>query len=517
MGLDLRGKRVTLIGLGTRAGGLGTALYLASQGAEVTVTDMRPADALAEPLAALAGLPIRFVLGRHQEQDFTPRRADLIVRNPGVPRRAPLLELARSHGIPIEMEMSLFCRACPAPIVGITGTKGKTTVSTLTGDLLRSTFPDVVVAGNMGVSALEQLPQLRPGVPVVIELSSWQLEALIEHGLAPQIAVLTLIAEDHLNTYDGFADYAATKRGIARHQRPGEWLVVNRDDPEAWRAAAETAATAVPFGEGDQGDDGAWRTAEGLLWRWQGVETRWPRPMSPALAGRHGARNALAALAAAMLAGANADAIPRGLEAFRGVKDRMETVAELDGVTFINDTTATAPAATVAALESLAGGRGQVHLLAGGADKGLDPSPLAEAAARHQARVYLFAGTATPALELALRGRGLTPCGPFAGMWEAVVAARSEAGPGDVILLSPGCASFGLFRDEFDRGDRFREAVDALPADRTPGEDSSSSTLLSSALTPHPQPFTPRSGEKGENQPSKEPPLLSKTGEGFVG
>jgi UDP-N-acetylmuramoylalanine--D-glutamate ligase len=371
------------------------------------------------------------------------------------------------------MEMSLFFRACPAPIVGVTGTKGKTTVTTLTGELLRSTFPDLVVAGNMGVSAVEQLPRLREEMPVVIELSSWQLEALIEHGLAPRIAVLTLIAEDHLNTYDGFADYAATKRGITRRQRPGDWLVVNRDDPEAWRAAGETAATVVPFGEGDRGD-GAWLTANGLLWRWQGVETRWPRPASAALAGRHGARNALAALAAAMLAGANRDAIEGGLEAFRGVRDRMETVAELDGVTFINDTTATAPAATVAALETLAGRRGQVHLLAGGADKGLDPTPLVEAATRHRAKVYLFAGTATPALESALRARGLTPCGPFSGMTEAVAAARREAEPGDVVLLSPGCASFGLFRDEFDRGDRFRESIATMQAGLTLGEPPSS-------------------------------------------
>ena len=462
MALDLRGKRVTLMGLGTRAGGVGVARYLTSQGAEVTVTDMRPPEALTEPLAMLVGLPIRFILGGHQERDFTPRQADLIVRNPGVPRRAPLLELARAHGIPIEMEMSLFFRACPAPIIGITGTKGKTTVSTLTGELLRSAFPDVVVAGNMGVSALEQLPRLHPEAPVVIELSSWQLEALIEHGLAPRIAVLTLIAEDHLNTYDGFADYAATKRGITRYQRPGDWLIVNRDDPEAWRAAGETAATVVPFGEGDRGDDGAWQTREGLLWRQRSVETRWPRPASPALVGRHGARNALAAMAAALLAGVNADAIGHGLEAFRGVKDRMETVAELDGVTFINDTTATAPAATVAALDALSQAAAQVHLLAGGADKGLDPSPLAEAAAHHHAKVYLFAGTATPALEVALREHGLTPCGPFAGMTEAVAAARREAKPGDIILLSPGCASFGLFRDEFDRGDHFRETVRSL-------------------------------------------------------
>jgi UDP-N-acetylmuramoylalanine--D-glutamate ligase len=496
MGYDLRGKRVTLIGLGTRAGGLGVARYLASQGAEVTVTDMRSAEALAESLAALAELPIRFVLGGHEERDFTPERADLIVRNPGVPRRAPLLELARSHGIPVEMEMSLFFRACPAPIVGITGTKGKTTVSTLTGQLLRPAFPEVVVAGNMGVSALEQLPRLRPESQVVIELSSWQLEALIEHGLAPRIAVLTLIAEDHLNTYDGFADYAGTKRGISRHQRPGDWLVVNRDDPEAWRAAGETAATVSPFGEGDQGEDGAWLTPEGLLWRWQGVETRWPRPTSRALAGCHGERNALAALAAAMLAGANPEAIARGLATFQGVKDRLEVVAEIDGVTFINDTTATAPIATVAALEAVTRRSSQLHLLAGGADKGLDPSPLAEAAARHRAKVYLFAGTATPALESELRTRDVTLYGPFAGMIETVTAARYEARPGDVVLLSPGCASFGLFRDEFDRGEQFRYAVAALGVDRQPGEDPSS-TDLHPTSAPHPQPFSPRSGEKG--------------------
>jgi UDP-N-acetylmuramoylalanine--D-glutamate ligase len=321
----------------------------------------------------------------------------------------------------------------------------------------------------MGVSALDSLPRLRSEVPVVIELSSWQLEALIEHGLAPRIAVLTLIAEDHLNTYDGFADYAATKRGIARHQRLGDWLVVNRDDPEAWRAAGETAATAVPFGGGDGGSDGAWLTTHGLLWRWKGVETSWPLPISPALAGQHGARNALASLAAAMLAGADSEAIASGLEAFRGVKDRMETVAEIDGVTFINDTTATAPIAVVAALDALNHRSGKVHLLAGGADKRLDPSPMAEAAARHDTAVYLFAGTATPALEGVLRNHGVAPLGPFDGMVEAVAAARRNARPGDVILLSPGCASFGLFRDEFDRGDRFRETVNALQAGRAQG------------------------------------------------
>jgi UDP-N-acetylmuramoylalanine--D-glutamate ligase len=349
------------------------ARYLVRQGAEVTVTDKRPAEELAEPLAELAGLSIRYVLGNHDERDFTPDGADLVVRNPGVPRRAPLLELARAHGIPIEMEMSLFFRACPAPIIGVTGTKGKTTVSKLTGDLLRATYPDVVVAGNMGISALDQLPRLHPDVPVVIELSSWQLESLIEHGLAPRIAVLTMIAEDHLNTYDGFADYAATKRGITRYQRAGDWLVVNRDDTEAWRVAQATAATVFPFGQGDRGDDGAWQTEQGLVCRWCGREQLWPLPLSPALAGRHGAHNALAALAAATLAEASAQSVAYGLARFRGVRDRMEQVAEIDGVIFINDTTATAPVAAAAALDALAdppprgrGGQGSRSVAVGG-------------------------------------------------------------------------------------------------------------------------------------------------------
>ena len=458
MASSLHGKRVTLLGLGTRQGGVGVARYLVRAGAVVTVTDRRSPEDLAESLAALADLPIRYVLGRHEERDFTPEGADLVMRNPGVPRRAPLLELARAHHIPVEMEMSLFFRACPAPIIGVTGTKGKTTVATLTGDLLRPTFPGVVVAGNMGISAVDRLPELRPDVPVVIELSSWQLEALLEHGLAPHIAVLTLIAEDHLKTYDDFADYAATKRGITRHQRPGDWLVVNRDDPEAWRAAEETAATVVPFGA-DDGSDGVWLTPEGMLWRWQGRESRWPLPRSSALAGRHGACNALAAIAAALLAGARIETIPAALEAFPGVKDRMERVAEIDGVTYINDTTATAPVATVAALQALESQEGRIHLLAGGADKGLDPAPLAEAAARAGALVYLFEGTATPGLDHALRERGGAPAGPFDSMEAAVGAARAASMPGDIVLLSPGCASFGLFRDEFDRGERFRDAV----------------------------------------------------------
>src|SRR5215203_1087114 len=226
------GVRATVMGLGTRAGGVGVARYLAEHGAAVTVTDLRSAELLGPSVAELEGLPIRFVLGRHDERDFLPSGTDMIVRNPGVPRRAPLLVAARAAGVPIEMEMSLFFRACPAPLIGVTGTKGKTSTSAICATILRAWDPTTVLAGNMGVTALGQLDSTTPVTPVVVELSSWQLESLIEHRLAPHIAVLTNISEDHLDHYDGFADYADTKRGIALHQSQADVLIVNADDPE---------------------------------------------------------------------------------------------------------------------------------------------------------------------------------------------------------------------------------------------------------------------------------------------
>lgn len=460
-GSQLAGKRVTVMGLGTRMGGLGVARYLAEQGAIVTVTDLKPATALTEPLRALDGLPIRFVLGYHDETDFTPAGADLIVRNPGVPRRAPLLQSARRHGLPVEMEMSLFFRVCPAPIIGITGTKGKTTTSTLCGMMLRAWRPDTILAGNMGISALGELARIGPETPVVLEISSWQLESLIEHGFAPRIAVLTNISQDHLNQYDGYEDYAATKRGITRHQGLDDVLILNAGNADTWKAAHEANARVIPFDLTDRGGDGAWLGADGeLIWREHGVELRFTLPDTPALAGRHNAANALAAMAAALTRGATPAAIRAGLAAFAGVKDRMERVAEIAGVTYINDTTATAPAAAIAALETLSGRR--VHLIAGGADKQTDLSALATLAATKAHAIYLLSGSATPHLQELMREAQAPVVGVFDSMSDAVAHAAAAAETDDVVLLSPGCASFGLFRDEFDRGERFRQAVARL-------------------------------------------------------
>ncbi|MDQ3167508.1 MAG: UDP-N-acetylmuramoyl-L-alanine--D-glutamate ligase, partial [Chloroflexota bacterium] len=447
-GMDLDGKRVTVMGLGTRGGGVGVSRWLAGQGALVTVTDGQPAGVLAESIAALDGLPIRYVLGGHRDEDFRPGGADLVVRNPGVPRRAPMLETARASGVPIEMEMSLFLRHCPAPVIGITGTKGKTTTASLCAVMLGEWEPTTVLAGNMGVSALGQLGRIGPETPVVLELSSWQVEGLIEHGISPAIAVITNIHEDHLDHYDDFADYAGVKRGLVAHQGREDTAVLNAADPEVWAVANESPARVVPFATADRGGPGAWGEGDRLVWRTGSGEVVFDRPAGLALAGTHGLANALAAMAAAMSRGATPEAVATGLRGFGGVRDRLEIVGEVGGVTYINDTAATAPAATAAAMDALAGRR--IHLIAGGADKRLDLAPLIAATGR-AASVILLAGTATERLlPLLAAGPGEPPPSPLREMGEAVRAAARNAATGDVVLLSPGCASFGLFRDEFD-------------------------------------------------------------------
>lgn len=448
------------MGLGTRAGGVGVARYFAEQGALVTVTDGKSAGELSDSLEALRGLPIELVLGGHQERLFTPEGADLVVRNPAVRRWSPWLAMARESGVPVEMEMSIFLQSSPAPVIGITGTKGKTSTSTLTAAILSAWRPGAVLAGNMGVSAVTLLKQIEPETPVVLEISNWQLEAMDERQIGPKIAVLTNIYEDHLDTYDGFDDYAATKRSIARHLAPDDTLIVNRDNAEAWRAAEATQAQVVTFGEIQPAGAGFWLENRLVCWELPGASGCVELPDRFVYQGTHQRLNAAAAMAAAVTRGADDSAIQAGLAAFKGVQDRSELVAEIDGVLFVNDTSATAPAAAIAALDVYPGRA--LHVIAGGFDKQLELDGLGAALAERAASILLLEGTATPRLMASIAVHGGSWLGPYVSMRAAVEAGAALASQSDVVLLSPGCASFGLFRDEFERGDRFREAVAAL-------------------------------------------------------
>jgi UDP-N-acetylmuramoylalanine--D-glutamate ligase len=448
------------MGLGTRAGGVGVARFFVEQGAIVTVTDGKRAEELTEPIAELAGLPVEFALGGHRDRHFTTEGADLVVRNPAVRRWSPYLAMARDSGVPIEMEMSIFLQASPAPVIGITGTKGKTSTSALTAAILRAWRPNTILAGNMGVSAVAYLSQIESETPVVLEISNWQLEGMDERSVGPKIAVLTNIHEDHLDTYDGFDDYANTKRSIGRHLGPEDTLVVNRDNAEAFRAAEESRARVISFGTMRPPDGGYWIEDRTICWKTSDSAGSVELPDRFVYQGMHQRMNAAAAIAAAIARGVDLEAVRAGLDDFQGVRDRAELVAEIDGVLYVNDTSATAPAAAIAALDSYPNRK--LHVIAGGFDKKLELAPLGHALAEKAASIILLDGSATPRLMETIREAGGSWLGPYDSMQQAVEVGSSLASTGDVVILSPGFASFGLFRDEFDRGDKFRDAVATL-------------------------------------------------------
>jgi UDP-N-acetylmuramoylalanine--D-glutamate ligase len=472
--MELRGTRSLVMGLGVHGGGVGVARFLASQGAIVTVTDLRPPEQLAPSLAALEGLPIRYVLGEHRPEDFAT--AELVVRNPGVPHSSPFLAIARAAGAAIEMEMSLFFRLCPGPILGVTGTKGKTTTTMLLGAMLAAQHPDTVVAGNLRVSALEALPRITPATPVVLELSSFALEGLGAAGLSPRYALITNIAPDHLDRYGSMSEYIAAKTQIWRHQASGDTLALPWGDATMASMAAEARADVVWFaGELPRQRGGApvagWRDGR-LLWASDG-ETLLCERGDVRLPGSHNLANVAAAAALALRFGISPERIRAAVREFGGVAHRLETLAVIDGVTFVNDSAATVPEAALAALASF---DAPIVLIAGGADKQLAFDRLARAIVGRARAVVLLQGSATPGLQEALRAAladrgGPAPQidGPYEDVGRAVRAAQRLARPGDVVLLSPGCASFGMFRNEFHRGDEFRRIVGELQRERQDG------------------------------------------------
>jgi UDP-N-acetylmuramoylalanine--D-glutamate ligase len=483
--MDIRGKRALVMGLGIHGGGLGVARFLADQGASVTVTDLRGPEQLQPSLDALADLPITYVLGQHRDEDF--RAADLVIRNPGVPRESRYLQIARAHGAAIEMEMTLFFRLCPGPILGITGTKGKTTTTLLTATMLREQYPSTVVAGNLRVSALEALPRITAGTPVVLELSSWQLEGLGEAKLSPNYACVTNISPDHLDRYGSMEAYAEAKRQILAHQQPGDLVVLNYDDPLQSEWAANAPGRIVWFArrqeEYDLGDRPLMIYGEtGVLW----LDASLPHDQTMTvervleieqigLPGQHNLANVAAAAALAKSFGVSNAHIRSAIRNFAGVEHRLEFVREIDGVRYINDTAATAPEAAIAALRSF---DRPIVLIAGGADKNLPFEDLALEIGRRAKAIVLLQGTATLRLQRELKMKneelrdqlGETQFSILNSQFsivyddftQAIEAARALAAPGDVVLLSPGCASFGMFRNEFHRGEEFRRIVGEL-------------------------------------------------------
>jgi UDP-N-acetylmuramoylalanine--D-glutamate ligase len=462
---DLKNKRVLVFGLGVHGGGLGVAKWLVTQGARVTVTDLKHAEELRSTLDALSGLPIEYVLGEHREQDFLS--ADLIVRNPGVPRESKWLRLARERNIPIEMEMSLFVERLPrgaAQVIGITGTKGKTTTTLMTGAILKAANPKTVIAGNLRVSALELLGQIDAETPVVLELSSWQIEALAPHGTSPHIAAITNISPDHLNRYRDLDEYVEAKADLFRYQQPDDYIVLNFDNKLLTQLAPRALGQVVWTSAQHPLKEGAFRDGGDLVWKQRGATVKLIGVHDLTVAGEHNIANALTAIAIASIWGAEPEKIAMTLAEFHGVEHRQELVREIKGVRYINDTTATTPTAASAAIETFAANSHGIVLIAGGADKALDFLEMAEAIGSHVRALILLDGTATDKLASAVQSVGAraTIIGRYDDLQPAVERAKEIAHQGEVVLLAPGCASFGMFTNEFDRGARFKEIVNQL-------------------------------------------------------
>ncbi len=488
--------RVLIMGLGVHGGGLGTARWLLRQGASITITDMASAEALAEPLAALAraeqehGATIRYVLGEHRAEDFTSH--DMLVVNPAVRPDSPWIALARQTGLRIETQMTLFFRHCPGPILGITGTKGKTTTTLLTGAMLRQQYPDTVVAGNLRISALEALDRITPTTPVVLELSSFQLVALGAAHLSPAYACVTNLSPDHLNYHGSMEDYAHAKQQIFLHQPDTGVLILNEDllpQQASGGRAAYDWADVVRAVRGRVRTFGArpGSTAHCRVTAHGQIELCGEHLLDRAdisLPGTHNLENVLAAAALARSFGISPEHIRAAVRDFGGVEHRLELVRSLDGVRYINDTTATNPTAACTALESL---DAPVVLLAGGSDKGLPFDTFAQRIVQRARVLILLSGSATEKLRQAVReymqmknqrqrAEHSLPRPPILGPYDdfaaAIRTARELAAPGDVVLLSPGCASFGMFRNEFHRGEEFRRIVQDELESRRPAEDS---------------------------------------------
>ncbi len=454
-GRALAGRRVVVVGLARS--GLAACRLLARLGACVTATDSKPAEGLPPEARALPDLGIALEAGGHPGTLLAD--ADLLVVSPGVPRFAPILAQARAAGIPVVGEVELAFWSTEASFAAVTGSNGKSTTTALLGALLRGTGIPATVAGNIGIPLCDVVPDLPAGHWVAAEISSFQLETTA--AFRPAVALLLNLAPNHLDRHADLEEYYGTKARIFAAQEAGDCAVLNADDPQVLARAGETRARRVAFSRRQPVRDGAC-LADGHIALARGGRAT---PVAPAgclrIPGAHNLENALAAAAAAAEIGARPAAMAAALAAFPGLEHRLEAVATVGGVRYVNDSKGTTVDAVGRSLESFPAG---ILLIAGGKDKGGDFRPL-RPLVRQRVKALILIGEARAKIREHLDGA--SPMAAADSMEGAVGAAAALAAPGDVVLLSPGCASFDMFRDYEDRGRAFKAAVAALKAGMT--------------------------------------------------
>ncbi len=430
-----KGKTVTLLGLGLLGRGVGDAAFLARHCAKVFVTDLKSAEELAASVAALTAYKnIEFFLGGHVDKIFSD--VDFVIKGAGVRLDHPSIALARRNNIPVYMSTALFARLSPLKTIGVTGTRGKTSTTCMIAEILKRAGEKVLLGGNIrGVSTLAQLPEASRYDIAVLELDSWQLQGFDDLKISPDIAVFTTLYPDHMNYYDGdMARYLRDKASIFRHQKAGDTLVTTQDITEQTTAERE-------------GYRGNWIIAQPL-----------PESFPMKIPGAHNRLNAGLAKAVGAICNIDEDIIDEALHNFEGVEGRLQYVGRWRERALYNDNNATTQDATLAALTAFP--PATVVLIFGGADKGLPIERLMDYIAQHRIRCVLLNGSGSDRVRHAL------PDIPVANtMPEAVKMARDISKPQDNIILSPAFASFGLFKNEYDRNDQFMAETHKMMAE----------------------------------------------------
>ena len=437
--IDLTGRKVTVVGLGRFGGGIGVTKWLCGQGAEVTVSDRASADELAGSIAQLEGLDVKLHLGEHDLDDFL--HADLLVVSPAIPQDIPPLQAAEKIGVPRTSEMNLFIERCPAPIVGITGSVGKSTTTAMVGEILARKFT-VHVGGNIGKSLLGDLDAIEPDHIVVLELSSFQLDQIETLGVSPAVSLVTNLTPNHLDRHGTMEAYAAAKRNIFRFQSESDLLILNSAD-EAITGWADLAPGRVEYFD-PCGD-----------------------PFELQVTGRHNQFNAQAAWSIARHFGVDRQTAADALGEFKSLSHRLQLAADGGGVKYYNDSKCTTPGGLIVALDAF--DPRTVVVIAGGSDKNVSFDEMGSAIAQRAKGLVVIGATADKIAAAAEAARCDTEptIQKASDLESAVGAAAALASPGDVVLLSPACASYDMFTNYQQRGDQFVElAVRLARGDR---------------------------------------------------
>jgi UDP-N-acetylmuramoylalanine--D-glutamate ligase len=447
--MELKGKKVLVVGLGKS--GLAAALFLRRRGAQVTVSDLRSAQALSKEIPSLLEAGIVVEAGGHGLLTF--RRQDLIVVSPGVPLSTPELVQVRRLGLPIIGELELAARFLKGKVLAITGSNGKTTTTTLSGEIFSAAGLNPLVAGNIGLPVIDVVDQSTEAGWSVLEVSSFQLETT--ESFHPHVAVILNITPDHLDRHGTFENYVAMKEKIFANQTGEDYLILNGDDPVAQQAASRTKSQVLWFSRSKIVRCGAFLLDGMVMFR--PTEQGKPIPVLPLaeipLKGEHNIENVLAAVCAACVAKIPTQTIAQTIAAFQAVEHRLEFVAAIHGVDYYNDSKATNVDATAKAIASFPG---NIHLILGGKDKNSDYSQL-NALLRARVKAVYTIGSAAEKIESQISG--VTRIIHTGTLEAAVDQAAGQAVAGDVVLLAPACSSFDQFENYEQRGKVFKQAV----------------------------------------------------------